>query len=152
MKKEKKPLLIPPTYFYIFSILAISVRFIFPQTTFVRFPVSLLGLVLIIFGFWLIIYSWQLFQKNNTPENYKDQSTCLVTENIYQYSRNPMYVGTIFVLIGIGIFTGSYLSFIFPVLFWIVMNYSNIPFEEAKMEKEFGKKFQEYKNQTRRWI
>ena len=146
-----KPVSIPPNYFYLGIFLSIVFYFIFPSWNLIVFPYNLIGSVLIVFGFFLIIYSWALFQKHGTPEDFS-KSTALVTENLYSFSRNPMYLGAVIVLIGLSILLGNVLSFIIPVLFFIIIDRMFIPFEEEKNTKTFGKKFLDYKKRTRRWL
>jgi len=147
----KKIISRPPTYFYISIVLIIILRFIFPNFNLIRFPHNLLGILLMIFGFYLIGKSYFLFKKHKTPEDLSE-SKALVIEDIYKYSRNPMYVGSIIFLIGLSILIQNVLSFIILIMFFLIMDKMFIPFEEEKMEKTFGKKYLEYKKKVRRWI
>ena len=63
-----------------------------------------------------------------------------------------MYLGMLLILLGISILTGNPISLIFPVLFFIIINKKFVLPEEKNMEDIFGKKYQEYKDKTRRWI
>jgi len=63
-----------------------------------------------------------------------------------------MYLGMLIILIGIAILMGSLITFIFPIIFFVIINWFFIPMEEKNMEIKFGKKYSEYKNKVRRWI
>ncbi len=146
-----KPISIPPTYFYFCLSLTIALYFLTPQYNLIKFPYNLTGTILILLGLFLIYYSWFLFKKNNTTEKFEKSKT-LVTENIYKYSRNPMYLGGILFLIGFSILFTNIISFISPLIFFLIIHFIFIPFEEEKNKKTFGKKFLKYKSKTRKWI
>ena len=147
----KKTISIPPNYFYACLILSIILRFVFPNFKFIGFPYNLLGLLLIAYGFYLVINPWFLFKKYGTPESF-DESTALVCEGIYKYTRNPMYLGGAVILTGLSVILNNWLCFFTTFLFFLFMHFIFIPFEEDKMFKTFGEEYLKYKKQVRRWI
>ena len=76
----------------------------------------------------------------------------LVTSGFFKFSRNPTYLGMTLALFGEAIFLGSLVTFILPILFFVLINKTNIPVEEKNLEKKFGKKYLNYKKKVRRWI
>lgn len=76
----------------------------------------------------------------------------MVTEGPFRFSRNPMYLGMMFVLIGVSVRLGSLESLIFVALFFAVANWWYIPFEETKMRAVFGEDFDRYQSAVRRWL
>ncbi len=148
---KRKVVSLPPNYFFV-CIIGIAVfYFVFPGFNMISMPWNFTGLILMIFGMYLIPASYQIFKKYKTPEGYK-KSTYLVTEGLYRYSRNPMYLGSVIFLLGMSVLVGNVLSFVFPVLFFVIIDRMFVPYEEEKGEKEFGKKYLEYKKKVRRWI
>ncbi|RKZ83311.1 MAG: isoprenylcysteine carboxylmethyltransferase family protein, partial [Gammaproteobacteria bacterium] len=82
------------------------------------------------------------------PENTKQ----LVTTGTYRFTRNPMYVGLLFLLIGWTILLGSLSPILMlPVFIWIITIEQIIP-EEKILEQKFGQKYLDYKNAVNRWI
>jgi protein-S-isoprenylcysteine O-methyltransferase Ste14 len=76
----------------------------------------------------------------------------LVTSGVYQYSRNPMYVGMFFCLVGIVLYTSNPLNILFIALFvWYMNKYQIIP-EEAFLTDKFGASYTEYMKTVRRWL
>ena len=147
----KKPFSIPPNYFYACLILSIILRFVFPAFKFVLFPYNFLGLFVIAYGIYLVINPWYLFKKHNTPESF-DESTAIVSEGIYKYSRNPMYLGGFIILMGLSLTMNNLISLVPALIFFLFMHFMFIPYEEEKMLKTFGDKYLEYKKNVRRWI
>ncbi len=76
----------------------------------------------------------------------------LVTYGPYAVTRNPMYVGMVTITLGVALLVGAPLLFAAPVLLFLLDNFVIIPFEEAKMERQFGHAFRDYKARVRRWI
>ena len=76
----------------------------------------------------------------------------LVTHGPYALTRNPMYVGMVTITLGVALLVGAPLLFAAPVLLFLLDNFVIIPFEEAKMERQFGDAFRAYKARVRRWI
>ena len=148
---QKKIISIPPNYFFACIFLNISFYFIFKEFNLIKFPFNLSGILLIILGFYLIAKSYYIFKKNNTPEKYLPVN-CLVKESLYKYSRNPMYLGGVIALIGIVILISNIIAFILPFLFFLIINFMFIPYEEQKMIEEVGAEYLEYKNKVRRWV
>ena len=138
-------------YFFIGIILIIAFYFLLPKFNIIKFPYNLIGFIFLTIGIWLILWVWFLFRENNTPESF-EKSRVLVITGPFKVSRNPMYMGKIFFLIGISILFGNVLSFIFPFLFFIIMDRVFLPFEEEKTVRDLGKKYLNYKNKVRRWV
>ena len=63
-----------------------------------------------------------------------------------------MYVGVSAALHGAAIYFGNLFSFLAPIIFFLIMNYYFVPFEENLLENLFGKKYLSYKKQVRRWL
>jgi protein-S-isoprenylcysteine O-methyltransferase Ste14 len=94
------------------------------------------------------------FTKLSTTVNpHKPENTSkLVTSGVYRFSRNPMYAGLLFCLVGIGIYFGNLWSFlVIPVFIWY-MNEFQVKPEEVVMRQKFGSDFKEYSEKVNRWI
>lgn len=76
----------------------------------------------------------------------------LVVSGIYRFTRNPMYLGLTIASLGIAIFFGRPLMFAVPLFVFAIANWVFIPFEEAKMRRQFGAEFDAYTQRVRRWI
>ena len=76
----------------------------------------------------------------------------LVTDGLYRYTRNPMYLGMLLVLIGEALWLANAAAFAAPVLFGWAMTYLQIKPEEAALLGKFGDAYRDYCQATRRWI
>jgi len=84
----------------------------------------------------------------HTPE----KSTNLVTSGIYQYTRNPMYLGLVLILLGWAFYLSHFLPFMLVPVFMIYMTRFQIQPEERMMTQKFGREYQAYLSRVRRWI
>ncbi len=76
----------------------------------------------------------------------------LVTEGIFNHCRNPLYVGNILMLFGIGILSNSlfYVAVMIPVFLFIYQ--AIVLAEENFLRDKFGASFNEYCARVNRWI
>ncbi len=142
----------PPTYFIALLILSILFHFIFPVKKIIYAPYTYLGYIPIIFGAVLNIWSDSLFKKSKTTVKPYGSPTKMEISGPFRISRHPMYLGMAAVLLGVAIIHGTLITFLFPIIFIILMEVIFIRVEEKSMEKEFGKKYLDYKKKARRWI
>ena len=82
-----------------------------------------------------------------TPE----ATTSMVSSGLYRFSRNPMYLGLLVVLIGWAIFLSHLLAFALLPVFVLYMNRFQINPEERVLSAKFPQ-FRAYKNAVRRWV
>jgi len=144
--------LISPTYFNSFVLLAIVLHFVFPIQIIWGFPFTLTGLVPVIMGLFINLQARRTLREKRTTYNFFENPKVLITEGVFRYSRNPMYLGAIVFSFGLAILLGSLVSFFFPIMLFLLLNFLYIPHEEDRLKTIFGKKYFEYKKFVRRWI
>jgi protein-S-isoprenylcysteine O-methyltransferase Ste14 len=76
----------------------------------------------------------------------------LVTSGPFRATRNPMYLGLLLVSLGIALYAGTRAFFLVPILLFLLCNFIFIPFEEAKMQRQFNDQYTDYLHRVRRWI
>ena len=112
------------------------------------------GSFMIISGLIAILSAITTFKKYHTtitPLN-PANTTKLITDGIYKFSRNPMYLGLLLVLLGISIILNLIGGFFLIPLFILYLNLFQIIPEENAMVDLFKDEFLEYKKNVRRWI
>jgi protein-S-isoprenylcysteine O-methyltransferase Ste14 len=63
-----------------------------------------------------------------------------------------MYLGLVLVSLGIAFWVGTPPMFAVPLAVFVIANWVHIPFEEAKMRRQFGAAFDDYSHTVRRWV
>jgi protein-S-isoprenylcysteine O-methyltransferase Ste14 len=79
-------------------------------------------------------------------------SSSLVRSGIYRHTRNPMYLGFLFILAGWSALTANVLSCLGLPVFVFYMNRFQIKPEERALTSIFGDEFKAYYSSVRRWI
>lgn len=83
----------------------------------------------------------------------KPQATSsLVTAGVYRFTRNPMYLGLLFVIVAWAIFLSSPCALLGPCAYVIYINRFQIIPEERVLFKLFGAEYAAYKSRVRRWL
>ncbi|HAS6347461.1 TPA: DUF1295 domain-containing protein [Vibrio vulnificus] len=81
-----------------------------------------------------------------------ESASSVVSSGIFRYSRNPMYLALLLLLLAYALWLQNGLAFVGCPLFVIYMNRFQIRPEERALERLFGPTFLDYKSQVRRWF
>ncbi|KAG2386485.1 hypothetical protein C9374_002229 [Naegleria lovaniensis] len=126
------------------------------QTNFSHLFAVRVGLmtVVMIFGLFIAWLGVRAFHQSKTTVNplNPSEASSLVSNGIFAYTRNPMYVGMSVVAFGFSLFLLDPFAFLFVPLFVMYLNHFQIIPEERELRKIFGKEFEEYMLRVRRWI
>jgi len=149
MKKNK---ILPPTYFLICLVMTFILNFLLPGLKIIPVPYNFFGIPLIFLGITIAIWADHLFKRKKTTVKPFEKSSVLVTEGPFRFSRHPMYLGFVLILLGLALGLGNVIVFLSPIAIFIVFELLFIPYEEESLEKTFGKDYLEYKKRVRRWL
>jgi|TARA_B100001093_G_scaffold155790_1_gene148388 protein-S-isoprenylcysteine O-methyltransferase Ste14 len=116
------------------------------------FILTFIGLILIGLGFLFAFNSISRFIKAKTGVVPFSESTTLITEGFYKYTRNPMYVGMNSFLLGLLIILNNPFNLIFLIIFFFIVRNLFVIKEEIQMEETFGEEYLSYKAKVRRWL
>ena len=96
---------------------------------------------------------WHFRQSKTTinPLN-PTKSSALVTHGIYRYTRNPMYVGMLLLLVAWALLLESVTSLLVVPAFVFTLTMMQIRPEEAAMRSLFPGEYDDYCRRVRRWI
>lgn len=111
-----------------------------------------IGTVLANAGLLLVLASLMLFALARTTLLPGGSASRLVTGGPFRFSRNPMYLSLVLAYAGIALMLdlpGALALLPVPVL---VLQRVQIPFEEARMARLFGREYMRYRDRIRRWL
>jgi len=111
-----------------------------------------LGLVIAGLGLVLGILAMTEFRRVRATMDPKKPSTGLVTSGIYRFTRNPVYLGFVFMLVGFSLSMRTYWGIVFILPLVTLTNSLVIKYEEASLEKKFKTQYTEYASHVRRWL
>lgn len=135
------------TYYFPYQIASRDI-FIFNTQSFYYFAIPFY-----IIGTGIIIWcSVDMIQKGKGTPAHLDPPKKLIVNGLYRYTRNPIYVGALLVLLGHIVWFGSGLVIIYFVLFLLAYQILITLIEEPILRNTFGVEYEEYCQKVPRWI
>jgi protein-S-isoprenylcysteine O-methyltransferase Ste14 len=101
------------------------------------------GLILLILGGMLVLTSGGILGSN--PKEFK-------TSGPFRYLRNPMSLGAVMLMTGLGLYEQSISILLLGLALFLFFHLDIIYREEPGLERRFGKRYQQYKRSTNRWL
>jgi protein-S-isoprenylcysteine O-methyltransferase Ste14 len=116
-------------------------------------PTRPVGLIVIVVALAILLWAMLQFRFANTqllPNS--ETNNALVTNGIFAITRNPMYLAMTVFCIGGALWFGLIPMLLASLIMFAIANWVFIPFEEAKMRRQFGEAFDAYTKRVRRWL
>jgi protein-S-isoprenylcysteine O-methyltransferase Ste14 len=132
---------------WLVSSVAPSFTWSLPYRQVVALTLAVTGGIITILG----VIAFRQAHTTVNPTNPQSASS-LVSNGIYQVSRNPMYLGFLLALFGLAVFFSNALSLVVLPAFVAYMNHFQIAPEERALTVVFGQEFTTYTEKVRRWI
>ena len=130
--------------------------------------ISLLGMIGFFFGFgdfgaglalacvaiaaWLIGSAVLTMRAHHTTVHPRGTPNKLLTDGVFAISRNPIYLGFVFLLVGATFWSGSLLGFLVVAGFMVVITDRFIDAEEEVIKEKFPEEASLWFLRTRRWL
>jgi protein-S-isoprenylcysteine O-methyltransferase Ste14 len=111
-----------------------------------------LVLVLVAAGLALVLAAIRGFASAGTRVEPWAPSSAIVSDGIYRFTRNPMYLGMTLVMLGLALIIGSPASLALVALAVLIVDRFVIRREEAYLERKFGDPYRAYRAKVRRWL
>lgn len=142
----------PPAYFLAALIAVVVLAVAVPASPHTSPPLQIAGMALIAMGLWLNIRGAGQFERAGTPIRPSSRSGALVTDGVFRFSRNPMYLGLASMLLGAALTLGSVVALVVVPAFAWVLDRDFIRREEWILENEFGEAYRTYQDRVSRWL
>ena len=118
----------------------------------VDLPAGWLGTMVFVLA--LALFAWAIVSitrvGSNVPTN--RPTTTIVAAGPYRFTRNPIYIGMCFGLVGLAIAINTLWLLVTLVPFVVVIRYGVVAREEAYLERKFGDAYRDYRRRVRRWL
>jgi protein-S-isoprenylcysteine O-methyltransferase Ste14 len=144
--------IMPPTLFYACIVSMVLLTWLWPVHAILSFPVNLIGLAPLVLGLGMAIWGSRKFEKVGTTIKTFDEPEQLVTDGLFRFTRNPMYLGFALTLVGVWFLLGALSPVLGVTVFVVAADRWYIRFEEQMLAQRFGREFDVYLARTRRWI
>lgn len=109
---------------------------------------------LVLAGLLLALIGVLQFRRARTTVNPMSpaKTSALVSSGIYRWSRNPMYLGMVLLLLGVAAWGSTLAGYLLVLAFcWFLTRFQILP-EERALLAAFGQEFAQYMVRVRRWI
>lgn len=110
------------------------------------------GIAVGIAGFVLMMWSWWIFRQQQLPVCVTGISEHITKAGPYRFSRNPMYLGMVLMMLGLALYVGTVPFYLSALAYFLILNFVFCPYEEKKLTAAFGEEYIRYKGRIRRWI
>jgi protein-S-isoprenylcysteine O-methyltransferase Ste14 len=154
MHKENNPDVIapPPLIFLLFLVLGYFLNRIYPLSVLNRPLNIIISAIFFAYAALTAGLAFYYMKKSGTNINTRKPTNTIVTISVYSYTRNPIYLSMIILLIAFALFLNALWMIIVIPVFVLVMQKGVIEREEAYLENKFGSEYLNYKKRVRRWI
>ena len=144
-------LLRPPLLFLAAILLGIALNLAWPLP-FLSSTVRLLGPVLVACAIFLFLLSLREFRRAGTSVRGSERTTTIVQTGPYRFSRNPIYLSFILLVVGLSVWLNN--PWLLVTLVPTVGVIANVVIrrEERFLERNFQDQYSSYKSRVRRWF
>lgn len=144
----------PPLVAVTFAVLGLGLSTAFPTLRFHLPFHELWAFVLVGLGFAIAFSATRAFSKAETTidPTRPERASALVTEGVFAWTRNPMYLGLATVLGGLMLAMGNYASLLAVPGLVLFLDRLQIQPEERILRTKLGEPYARYLETVRRWV
>jgi protein-S-isoprenylcysteine O-methyltransferase Ste14 len=147
-------LIFPPLIPFSALVVGVVLNFFMPLNLLARvlfLARIVVGAIVFVVGIGMVIGANRIFQRIGTNVRPSQPTLALATKGMFTWTRNPMYVGGSFALLGIGIGFALDWVILLLVLSLPLVHYGIILREERYLERKFGDEYRRYKTNVPRY-
>lgn len=102
----------------------------------------------------VVLFGWSALQlrRHGTTMDHGKATTALVTQGPYSFSRHPIYLALVLVLLALAIESASLWFVVLTPVFWIAVQLLTVRREEAYLANEFQEQYARYRHSVRQWL
>ncbi len=147
-----KRIIYPPVWLLLGLIAIFTLNELYPLLRFTSLAGQIVGGIIIVVGLFLLVAANGLFVRAGTDVIPFRKVSALVTTGVYRFTRNPMYLGMLAVLLGCAITVGVVSALLVPLVFALIIDARFIRPEEQMLLGLFPQEFPAYCRRVRRWL
>ena len=144
----------PPLYFFVCLGFGLLLEYLFPihLINLSLIPRAFVGCIILLISLYFAASGFVALIKNKTPFDTAKSTVKIVSSGAYRFSRNPLYLSLLLLLIGFAILIFSFWLFLMIPILFILFLFNAVKPEESYLSQKFGKEYLEYSSKVRRWI
>ncbi len=142
----------PPRIAMALLTIATILHVLLPAQSSYHFSSIYLSGALVSAGFTVMILAWWQFKERKVAICPSATTNYLITDGIYQLTRNPMYLGMATMLGGVAVFFGTLPFYAVTIVYFVILDRLFCMYEEEKLTVAFGRDYTSYRSKVRRWL
>ena len=142
----------PPLIFLAGLAVGFGLELLLPSVDLPTALALVVGALLIVVGLALMVSFVRAFNAKETAFDPWQETTAIVTDGPYRFTRNPGYLGMALVYAGIAVASESLWVLVPLPLVVAVIDRGVIEREERYLERKFGEEYLGFKRRVRRWV
>lgn len=140
----------PPRLFLLYGAVGAALHFALPAPVLLR--VLWVGAAVAVAGAALALWGERTFARAGATIKPFERSAVLVTSGPFRFTRNPMYLGLVSMLVGLALALGTPAPWAAAALMAATLQLRFIRNEERALAASLGEPYQRYRQSVRRWI
>jgi len=141
-----------PVLLLLTILLIVLLHLVAPLAKLGAWPWRVAGGFLLVIGVLLNLATDRALIKADTPVSPNARTTTLIEDGVFARRRNPMYLGMLAIIAGLGLLLGSFSPLLVLPVFAVFIQVRFVRAEEAKLAVAFGGQWQAYASRVRRWF
>ena len=142
----------PPRIALASTLMAAAIQWTVVTGKGMQFAVPWFGVTLGLMGFSLMMWAWWLFKQRDLAICPTARTASMITHGPYRFTRNPMYLGMILMMLGPALYFGTPPFYFAAIGYFVILNNVFCPYEEIKLLNAFGGEYMQYRERVRRWF
>ena len=142
----------PPLIFLVITVASIGLQRLVPVSLGSAPVLRLAGAAFVVLGFVVIGVAAASFHRAKTHIEPWKPTASIISDGIFAYSRNPIYVAFCLLQIGVGLWLSNAWTVLTVAVSAYLVFYIAVRNEEHYLERKFGEQYLKYKRDVRRWL
>jgi protein-S-isoprenylcysteine O-methyltransferase Ste14 len=142
----------PPALYAGTLSIELLLSFVFPLDFLPRSISLSLGALAFVCAGAIAILAVRTMNRAQTAVNPSQPTTAIVTDGVFSWSRNPIYLSLTLLYIAIALLLGSLWALLLLLPLFAIVQIGIIRREEVYLERKFGDEYLRYKASVRRWV
>ena len=110
------------------------------------------GLIVVVAALALFVWAFRTMRAGGASVPTNEATDVIVQAGPYKFSRNPIYLAMVLLLIGVGVWANTLWLAAMAVVDATLLSWGVISREEAYLRRKFGAEYSAYTERVRRWL
>jgi len=142
----------PPLLYGGTLVVGLIIHFLAPTRPFPALPARLLGGVLLVVSGALVKWAKDTMRRAGTNVRPDQPATTIVVDGPFRFTRNPLYLGTTGLYIGVALLIDALWPLVLLVPLLVIVEWGVVRREERYLDAKFGSTYRAYRARVRRWF